>query len=170
MVPENTRTRLTLPTYGSDVVFTTSASNGASTSQASVGVRSALRGKDLRQRMFHRGREAAGGDLEQFQGADAGAAAYRDHREERTAGDGLLQILDQHRLVDRLTAEIALHQRLVLGLLDDSFDQGAARFLDPVGVGRVRRRRRSACRRRSVYWVCDSSPIRPSQLVGTVGR
>ena len=33
MVPENTRTRLTLPTYGSDVVFTTSASNGPPGSQ-----------------------------------------------------------------------------------------------------------------------------------------
>src|SRR3954453_18074120 len=33
MVPENTRTRLTLPTYGSDVVFTTSASSGPSGAQ-----------------------------------------------------------------------------------------------------------------------------------------
>ncbi len=34
IVPENTRTRLTLPTYGSDVVFTTSASSGPLGSQA----------------------------------------------------------------------------------------------------------------------------------------
>ena len=37
MVPENTRTRLTLPTYGSDVVFTTSASSGPAGSQAGDG-------------------------------------------------------------------------------------------------------------------------------------
>jgi len=59
---------------------------------------------------------------------------HRQHREERAPGNGFLQILDQHRLVDLLTAEVALHQGFVLGLLDDSFDQGAARFLDPIGV------------------------------------
>ena len=86
-----------------------------------------------------RRREARGDDLQQFQRADAGAAARRNHREERRAGDGLLQILDQHRLVDLLAAEVALHQRLVLGLLDDSLDQGAAQFLDRIGVRRVGR-------------------------------
>ena len=34
MVPENTRTRLTRPTYGSDVVLTTSASSGPDGSHA----------------------------------------------------------------------------------------------------------------------------------------
>ena len=37
MVPEKTRTRLTLPTYGSEVVFTTSASRGPPGSHASLG-------------------------------------------------------------------------------------------------------------------------------------
>ena len=37
MVPENTRTRLTRPTYGSDVVFTTSATSGPFGSQPIVG-------------------------------------------------------------------------------------------------------------------------------------
>ena len=36
MVPEKTRTRLTLPTYGSDVVLTTSASSGPFGSQLSL--------------------------------------------------------------------------------------------------------------------------------------
>ncbi len=34
-VPENTRTKLTRPTYGSEVVFTTSASSGPSGSHPS---------------------------------------------------------------------------------------------------------------------------------------
>ena len=97
----------------------------------------ALRGEHLGQLMLGRGGESAGGDLQQFERADAGGAAHRDHREERTPRDRLLQVVDQHRLIDLLAAEVTLHQRLVLGLLDDSLDQGAAQFLDRVGVGRV---------------------------------
>ena len=97
----------------------------------------ALRGENLGQLMLGRRGKPAGGDLEQFERADAGAAAHRDHREERPPGDGLLQVVDQHRLVDLLATEVALHQRLVLGLLDDSLDQGAAQFLDRLGVRRV---------------------------------
>ena len=63
-------------------------------------------------------------------GADTGAAADRDDREERAAGDRPLEVLDQHLLVDLLAAEVALHQRLVLGLLDDALDQRAAQLLD----------------------------------------
>ena len=73
--------------------------------------------------MLERRREAARRDLQQFQRSDAGAAAHRDHREEGAAGHRLLQILDQ--LVDLFAAEVALHQRLVLGLLDDPLDQRA---------------------------------------------
>ena len=137
MVPEKTRTRLTLPTYGSDVVLTTSASSGPFGSQLSLRAVLALRGEHVGQRMLERRGEPARRDLEQFQRSDAGAAAHGDHREEGAAGDRLLQILDQHLLVDLFAAEVALHQRLVLGLLDDSLDQRAALFLDPVGVGRV---------------------------------
>ena len=57
MVPENTRTRLTLPTYGSDVVFTTSASSGPAGSQARLLRRLALRGEHLGQRVLERRRE-----------------------------------------------------------------------------------------------------------------
>ena len=95
----------------------------------------ALRGEDVGQRMLERRREAAGRDLQQLQGSDAGAGACGDHREERAAGDRLLEILDQHLFVDLLAAEVALHQRLVFGLLDDSLDQCAAGLLDSVGVG-----------------------------------
>ncbi|CKS93545.1 Uncharacterised protein [Mycobacterium tuberculosis] len=105
-------------------------------------MRDTLRGKDLRQWVLHRRRKSAGGYLKQFQCADPGAAAHRNHREERASGDGFLQILDQHRLVDRLAAEVALHQGLILGFLDDSFDQGAARLLDSLGV----RLGRGSCR------------------------
>ena len=87
--------------------------------------------------MLGRGGESTGGDLKQFERADTGGAAHREYWEERTPGDGLLQVVDQHRLIDLLATEITLHQRLVLGLLDDSLDQGAAQFLDSLGVGRV---------------------------------
>ena len=96
------------------------------------GVAGAVRGKDLGQRVFQRRREAAGRDLEQFERADAGATAHRDHREEGTPGDGSLQVLDQHRLVDLFAAEVALHQGFVLGLLDDPLDQDTPGLLDPV--------------------------------------
>ncbi len=104
------------------------------TRQAVAGL--ALRGEHLGKLVLGRGRESAGDDLQQFEGADAGGAAHGDHREERPARDGLLQILDQHRLVDLLAAEVALHQCLVLGLLDDSLDQGAAHLGERIAVGR----------------------------------
>ena len=56
------------------------------------------------------------------------AGADRHHREERRARDGLLQVGDQHVLLDLLAAEVAVHQRLVLGLLDDPLDQLAPPF------------------------------------------
>ena len=89
--------------------------------------------------MLGRGREAAGGHLQQFHGAHAGAAAHRDHREERAVGDGLLEVGDQDGLVDGLATEVALHQRLVLRLLDDPLDQAAAVLAEFRGVGVVRR-------------------------------
>ncbi len=59
--------------------------------------RYAVRGEHLGQRVLRRRREPAGRDLEQFERADAGAAADRDHREERAARDRSLEIVDQHR-------------------------------------------------------------------------
>ena len=51
---------------------------------------------------------------------------------EGAAGDGGLQVVDQRGGVDLLAAEVALHERLVLGLLDDPLEQGGAGV---VGVG-----------------------------------
>ena len=42
------------------------------------------------------------------------------------ARDRPLEVLDQQRAVDLLAADVALHQGLVLGLLDHALDQGAA--------------------------------------------
>ena len=47
----------------------------------------------------------------------------------RRAGDGLLEVLGEHVVGDLLAAEVAVHQGLVLGLLDDPLDQGAAQVL-----------------------------------------
>ncbi len=52
---------------------------------------------------------------------------------EGTAGDGGLQVVDQRGDVEVLALEVALHERLVLGLLDDALDQLAAGV---VGAGR----------------------------------
>ena len=54
---------------------------------------------------------------------------------ERAAGDGTLEVLQEQRLVDLLAAEEPLHQRLVLGLLDDRLDQGGALLVVGVVVG-----------------------------------
>lgn len=105
-----------------------------------VGVGDALWGEDLRQRMFAGRGEAPRGNFEQFQRADTGAGAHRDHRKKRAPSNGLRQILDQDRFVDLLATEVALHQRLILGLFDDSLDQGPAGLLYSVRV------RSSGCR------------------------
>ena len=42
------------------------------------------------------------------------------------AGDGRLEVLGQGVVGDLLAAEVAVHQRLVLGLLDDPLDQSGA--------------------------------------------
>ena len=51
---------------------------------------------------------------------------------ERAARDGRLQVVDQRGELDVLALEVALHERLVLGLLDDPLDEGGAGVL---GVG-----------------------------------
>ncbi len=48
---------------------------------------------------------------------------------ERPARDGPLEVLHEQLRVDLLAAEEALHQRLVLGLLDDALDERAALVL-----------------------------------------
>jgi hypothetical protein len=42
----------------------------------------------------------------------------------------LLQVFDEHRLLDLLTGEVALHERLVLALGDDRLDELVAGLLD----------------------------------------
>ena len=94
-VPENTRTSETRPTYGSMVVLTTSATSGPSGSQVS-GVRgAAVHAGHHRQVVLQRRREAAGEHLEQRVEAEPVSRADRDHRVERAAGDGRLQVVDE---------------------------------------------------------------------------
>ena len=109
--------------------------SGRITRQAVAGL--ALLGEHLGERVLGRGREAGSDDLQQFEGAEPGGAAHGDHWEERPPRHCLLEIIDQHRRVDLLAAEVALHQRLVLGLLDDSLDQPAAHQFDRLAVGSV---------------------------------
>ena len=52
---------------------------------------------------------------------------------EGAPGDRRLQVVDERGDLDVLAAEVTLHERLVLGLLDDALDQLAARLLGAVG-------------------------------------
>ena len=79
---------------------------------------------------LHRGREAAGEDLEQFGQPQPGRRAHRQHRVERAAGDRRLQVVDQHLQADLLAGEVTVQQRLVLAVVDDRLDERA-----PLGVG-----------------------------------
>lgn len=88
----------------------------------------ARRGGDDGRGALQRGREAAGDQLQQFDGADAlaGALGRRGRREdgvEGAPGDGPFQIGDEGGDVDVLAAEVAVHQGLVLALGDDPLDQ-----------------------------------------------
>ena len=71
-VPENTRTRLTRPTYASVVVRTTSATSGPSGSHCSGGERPPGRGHRGRQRVHRRRRERRGEQVQQLAEPDAG--------------------------------------------------------------------------------------------------
>ncbi|CAM5630208.1 hypothetical protein SBADM41S_05065 [Streptomyces badius] len=80
---------------------------------------------------FQRGREAAGDQLQQFDGADALAGALgrgggREDGVEGAPGDGAFQIGGQGRDADVLAVEVAVHQGLVLALGDDPLDQPVA--------------------------------------------
>jgi hypothetical protein len=63
----------------------------------------------------------------------------RDHREQAGGGDGCLEVGDEDLDVDLLTAEVAVHQGLILGPLDDRLDQLAAGGVDHHGLVIVRR-------------------------------
>jgi hypothetical protein len=75
--------------------------------------------------------------VEQRVQADAGLRADRDDRVEVAPGDRLLQVRDQHVRPDRLAAEVAVHQRLVLALRDDPLDQLVPVLLDRRQVLRI---------------------------------
>ena len=81
---------------------------------------------DWGQRMLEWRRECVRKQLEEFGAADAGRPAHTEHRIERPAGDCLFEILDHDFHVDVLAREVAVHQRLVFALGDDSFEQGVA--------------------------------------------
>ena len=128
-VPEKTRTRLTRPTYWSLEVFTISATSWPRGSPLIGSATAAGRGEDLGGGVLERRREAVDGEVEQLGAADAGHRADRYDGVEARVGDGLLEVLGEGVVGDLLAAEVAVHQRLVLGLLDDPLDQGTAEVL-----------------------------------------
>ena len=85
------------------------------------------------QRVLERRREPADQHLEQRVEPDPAGGADRDDRVERAARDGRLQVVDERGDLDVLALEVALHERLVLGLLDDPLDEGGAGVLGAVG-------------------------------------
>ena len=114
---------LTRPTYWSLLVRTTSATSGRGgvaghgTGGGTVGVVGLLR------RVLGRRRETADAQVEKLCAPAAVGPTHRQHGMESRAGHRRLEVLDQEVLVDGLTAEVAVHQRLVLGLLDDRLDE-----------------------------------------------
>ncbi len=89
-------------------------------------------GEHVGRDVLGRGREGPDDEVEELGAADAGHRAHRHHRVEAAAGHGLLEVGHQHVLGDLLALEVAVHQGLVLGLLDDRLDEGAAQVV--VGV------------------------------------
>ncbi len=87
--------------------------------------------------MLERGRERLGDDLEHLRRAESRRGGCRQHRVERAPRDRGLEVVDEHLEVDVLAAEVAVHQRLVLGLRDDPLDQGVAGGVDERQVLRV---------------------------------
>ena len=113
----------------------TSATRSASGSQRDGGRRGAGGGEHVGGGVLGRRREAADGELQQLRAADAGDRADRDDGVERRAGHRPLEVGDQQLDVDLLAAEVAVHQGLVLGLLDHALDQVAAQRLQLVVAG-----------------------------------
>ncbi len=87
------------------------------------GAGEAVEADHVGQRVLQRRRERADDAVQQLGQAHAGRRAHRQHRVERAARHGRLQVRDQRRLVDLLAVEVALHERLVLALGDDPLDQ-----------------------------------------------
>ena len=98
--------------------------------------------EDLGRGMFLRRREAGHREVEQLGAADTGLRADRHDREERRPGHGRLEVVGEHLRRDLLAAEIAVHQGLVLGLLDDALDEGPAQVLVAAVAGLEQPRQR----------------------------
>ncbi len=90
------------------------------------GSAAARRREHLGERVLGRRGEPGHDEVQQLARADPGGGVHGYDGVERAARDRPLEVLDQQRRVDDLPAEVALHQRLVLGLLDDALDQPAA--------------------------------------------
>ena len=88
--------------------------------------------EDLGERVLERRGEARRRPVEQLVGADPGQGVDGDDRVEGAARDRALEVVDEQVAVDLLAADVAVHQPLVLGLLDHRLDQRAALLL--VGV------------------------------------
>ncbi len=108
--------------------------------------------------------ERRGDDLEQLVEAESGQGADGDDGEEGAARDGGLEVVDEQVDVDVLAAHVAVHQALVLGLLDHSLDQRAAVLLDRAAA----RPRRAGAPRGP--WSRTRSSRRRSATAGRRGR
>ena len=99
----------------------------------------AVGGGDRGQRVLQRRREAAAHQVEDLGRAEATELhGGGDHRVERAAGDGHLQVGDQGVVVDVLAGEVAVHEGLVLALGDDPLDEPGAGVLDQLEVRGLR--------------------------------
>jgi hypothetical protein len=76
--------------------------------------------------VLQRRREAGDHEVQQLGRADGVGGVHRQYRVERAPRHRALEVLDQHRAVDLLAADVPLHQRLVLRLLDHRLDQRTA--------------------------------------------
>ena len=130
-MPEKTRTRLIRPTYGIGRRLDDLGDERARRVARQVGRRSCRRSCRPSGKTCSEGEgNACGDDLEQLVEAESGQGADGDDGEEGTARDGGLEVVDEQVEVDVLATHVAVHQALVLGLLDDALDQRAAVLLD----------------------------------------
>ena len=135
-VPEKTRTRLSRPTYGSLVVLTISATSGPSGSHDTAGATTPA------------GVNTSGGTCSGGAGkarvARSSSSAQPTPVTEHTGTTGWklalrhrpLEVGHQDVLGDLLALQVAVHEALVLGLLDHGLDQRAAQLVVGVLAGR----------------------------------
>ena len=121
-----TRTSERRPTYRSLVVRMTSATRGPSGSQARLGSVAPTVHMRWVPVGWRRG-EALLDDLEDLLETHSGRGGDRDQGEERPLRHRGLEVLDDRLGRDVLALEIAVEERVVLGLLDDRLDEGLRR-------------------------------------------